>query len=196
LDFVRRERFADNTVERQRKPDSSSTQTARRWLPPCRARGIAASVRSSGTWRKATDDVCSDGALVTSGDGAGLPIEFPRALGNVLRHNSFVASRQNGVILTSRKRDAARDPSASVVGTVVEFNAVRDAPVAYHVAEGADLAVVRRNHAYNWSFVNEAKPPTVALQIDAPDVRVACGQNTVEGRSGTPDVTIIEKKQP
>ena len=41
---------------------------------------------------------CSAGALVTSGDAAALPVEFPRALGNVLRHNSLIRNRSDGVV--------------------------------------------------------------------------------------------------
>lgn len=70
---------------------------------------------------------------MTSGDENNLPIEFPRALGNVLRHNSFIHNRTDGVILTSRHTPpGVKDSGASVTGTIVEFNIVRDAQVAYH----------------------------------------------------------------
>jgi hypothetical protein len=188
---------AGNTVERQRKPGLffyASGTTLASSMPRTWNRGI-----SPLFWNLAEGnrtDTCSDGALVTSGDAPGLPVEFPRALGTVLRHNSFVQSRQNGVIVTSRKAGAGvADRSASVVGTVVEFNVVRDAPVAYHVAESADGVVLRRNHAYAWQPVNNATNVAVAFQIDSPASRIALDANSAEGKSGTKDATISELKK-
>ncbi len=188
---------AGNTVERQRKPGLffyASGTTLASSMPRTWNRGI-----SPLFWNLAEGnrtDTCSDGALVTSGDAAGLPIEFPRALGNVLRHNSFVESRQNGVIVVSRKGSAAAgDRSASVVGTVVEHNVVRDAPVAYRAAEGADGVVLRRNHAYAWNAPKNEAQPAVAFQIDSSGTRFAVEANSVEGRAGVKDATIVEMKK-
>ncbi len=187
---------ARNTVERQRKPGLffyANGTTLASSMPRTWNRGI-----SPLFWNLAEGnrtDECSDGALVTSGDAPGLPLEFPRALGNVLRHNSFIRSRQSGVIVTSRKRDSAKDPSASVVGTVVEFNVVRDAPVAYRAAEGSDAVVFRRDHAYAWVPVSGAAEPAVAFQIDSPSAACALEQNTVEGKTGVKDGSILELKK-
>ena len=69
----------------------------------------------------------------------------------MLRHNSFVRSRTDGVVLNSRGTIAGvKDTSAAVVGTIVEFNVVRDAQTAYHAAASSDATVFRRNHAYFW----------------------------------------------
>lgn len=141
-------------------------------------------------------DECSAGALVTSGDAGNLPIEFPRALGNVLRHNSFIRNRTDGVIIVSRKGDAAKgDVSPSILGTVVEFNVVRDAETGYHAASGSDGVVFRRNHACFWYPVSLSTKPPVAFQIDTPGATVAVGENSVEGRMGVPDKAVVPLKQ-
>lgn len=185
--------IAGNTIERQRKPGLflyANGSTLASSMPRTWNRGVSPLFWNL-TEGNRTDE-CSDGALVTSGDAAGLPIEFPRALGNVLRHNSFAHSRQNGVIVTSRKSESGADISASVVGTVVELNVVRDAPIAYHVAQGCDGVVLRRDHAYFWD-PGFASP--VAFQLDGPAARVALDVNTVEGKTGTGERAIQEIKK-
>lgn len=186
-----------NTVARQRKPGLflyANGTTLASSMPRTWNRGI-----SPLFWNLAEGnrtDECSDGALVTSGDAGNLPIEFPRALGNVLRHNSFIRSRGNGVVIASRKPDFnGLDRSASIVGTVVEFNVVRDAPVAYHAGEGCDEVVLRRNHAYAWYPVDRAPAPSVAFQIDSPATRYVAEKNSVEGKTGVKDATILELKK-
>jgi hypothetical protein len=188
--------IAGNTIARQRKPGLflyANSSTLASSMPRTWNRGVSPLFWNLAEGNRTEE--CSDGALVTSGDAPGLPIEFPRALGNVLRHNSFVRSRQNGVIVTSRKSESAADTSASVVGTVVELNVVRDAPVAYHVAQGCDGVVLRRNHAYAWHPVNNATNAAVAFQLDSPDTRFALEANTVEGKAGVKDATITEVKK-
>ena len=186
-----------NTITRQRKQGLflyANGTTLASSMPRTWNRGISPLFWNLAEGNRA--DECSDGALVTSGDAAGLPIDFPRALGNVLRHNSFVRSRQNGVIITSRKSDlGGLDRSASIVGTIVEFNVVRDAPVAYHAGEGCDGAVLRRNHAYAWYPVNNSTNAAVAFQIDNPATRFSLEANTVEGKTGTGDRSIQELKK-
>ncbi len=186
-----------NTIERQRKPGLflyANGSTLASSMPRTWNRGI-----SPLFWNLAEGnrvDECSDGALVTSGDAANLPIEFPRALGNVLRHNTFVRARGNGVVITSRKAHlGGADRSASVVGTVVEFNVVRDAPVAFRAAEGSDAIVLRRNHAYFWYPVNTASELPVAFQIDNPAARIALDVNSIEGKTGTGDGSFQDVRQ-
>lgn len=187
---------AGNTIARQRKPGLflyANGTTLASSMPRTWNRGISPLFWNLAEGNRA--DECSDGALVTSGDAAGLPVDFPRALGNVLRHNTFIRSRQNGVILTSRKREETRDASASVVGTVVEFNVVRDAPAAYRAAQGSDFSVFRRNHAYAWYPANGSAEPVAAFLLDVPDATVAIEQNSVEGKTGVKDGSIIEVKK-
>jgi len=93
---------------------------------------------------------CTDGAHVSAGDHESLPIEFPRCAGNVMRHNSLLNNRARGLAIGGRERNGS-DTSPSVVGTIVEFNMVRGSQgPAYRVGNGADLAVLRRNHAFFW----------------------------------------------
>ena len=183
-----------NTIARQRKPGIflyANGTTLASSMPRTWNRGI-----SPLFWNLAEGnrtDTCSEGALVTSGDYAGLPVEFPRALGNVLRHNSFISSRGNGVNIVSRKRKVeSGDSSASVMGTIVEFNVVRDAPVGYHMGSGSSETLLRRNHAYFW---NEAITSPVAFLVDEPDSRYKITGNTFEGKSGVPNKSIIELKK-
>ena len=177
---------AGNTIARVRKPAifmfahgttlaSSMPRTWNRGLAPLLFNHIEGN----------SSDEASAGILVTSGDYAGIPIQFPRALGNVLRHNTMIRSRSDGVIIRSRRSDADEDTSPSVLGTVVEHNVVRDAQCAYHAGSGADGIVFHRNHAYFWYPVNNAPEPPAAFQIDRPDAKVAIDKNTIEGIHGT-----------
>jgi hypothetical protein len=188
--------IASNTIARQRRPGLflyANGTTLASSMPRTWNRGI-----SPLFWNVAEGnrtDECSAGVLVTSGDEGPLPIEFPRALGNVLRHNSFFKNRTDGVILTSRPTPAGMgDTSASVVGTIVEFNVVRDAQTAYHAGSSSDATVFRRNHAYFWYPVNNSGQKPVAFQVDAPKTTVALEQNAIEGIQGVPDDSLIELK--
>lgn len=140
---------------------------------------------------------CSAGALVTSGDDPKLPIEFPRALGNVLRHNSFIRNRTDGVIIVSRKGQAAQgDTSPSILGTIVEYNVVRDAPIAFHSSHGSDGVVFWSNHAYFWYPVSNSDEPCVGFQVDEPDASVSLEGNVVEGKVGEmKPIGVIEVKK-
>ncbi|HOE61753.1 MAG TPA: hypothetical protein PLJ32_04155 [Kiritimatiellia bacterium] len=183
---------AGNTIARQRKQGLffyANGSTLASSMPRTWNRGISPLFWNLAEGNRTEE--CSDGVLVTSGDAPNLPIAFPRALGNVLRHNSFIRSRHNGVILTSRKRGGG-DDSASVVGTVVEFNVVRDAPVAYRAAGGSDVVVLRRNHAYAWHPALHAPEPPVAFRIDRSATHCALEANSVEGRSGVKDNNVRE----
>jgi hypothetical protein len=187
-----------NTIARQRKPGLffyANGTTLASSMPRTWNRGI-----SPLFWNVAEGnrvDECSDGALITSGDAPDLPVEFPRALGNVLRHNSFIRSRGDGVVLTSRKgSDKTPDTAASIFGTIAEFNLVRDAQAAYRSGHSADAVVWRRNHAYFWYPVNNANRPPVAFQVDDPKTTMAEEQNTVEGPNGGPTGDIIMLKKP
>ncbi|MCX7824672.1 MAG: hypothetical protein N2689_03850 [Verrucomicrobiae bacterium] len=184
---------AANTIARQRKPGLflyANGTTLASSMPRTWNRGISPLFWNECVGNRVED--CSAGALVTSGDYPSVPIEFPRALGNVLRHNSFIRSRGDGVILASRRAAPGRDTSPSVAGTIVEFNVVRDAMTAYHAGASADAAVFRRNHAYFWYPVNNATNAPVAFQIDEPGATVAIEQNSVEGRNGVGEKGITE----
>ena len=187
-----------NTIARQRKPGLffyANGTTLASSMPRTWNRGISPLFWNLAEGNRVEE--CSDGALVTSGDAADLPIEFPRALGNVLRHNSFLRSRGDGVVLTSRKGSGKTpDTAASIFGTIAEFNVVRDAQTAYRTGHSADAVVWRRNHAYFWYPVNTPNRPPVAFQIDDLKTTVADELNTVEGPNGVPSPDIILLKKP
>ena len=190
--------ISGNTIARQRRPGLyfyANGTTLSSSMPRTWNRGI-----SPLFWNVAEGnrcDECSVGALITSGDDPGLPVEFPRVLGNVLRHNSFVRSRIEGVVLGGRRAAAGvQDASASVVGTIVEFNVVRDALSAFHAADSWDALVLRRNHAYFWYPVNNLSSPPTAFQLDESDRAVAIEKNSIENISGDRDPGITELRRP
>ena len=190
--------ISGNTIARQRKPGLvlyANGTTLASSMPRTWNRGI-----SPLFWNVAEGnhtEECSAGALVTSGDEGRLPIEFPRALGNVLRHNSFIRNRTDGVILASRRAPpGVKDTSASIVGTIVEFNVVRDGTVGYHAGQSCDATVFRRNHAYFWYPVNNSTNAPVAFQIDDADTTAAIEKNSIEGIHGVHDGRIIDLKKP
>jgi hypothetical protein len=114
-----------------------------------------------------------------------LPVEFPRCLGNTLRHNSFTASRTDGLLMIGDRPANDPQPAAVVQGTIAEFNLVRDATICYHVASSADATLLRRNHAYSWYPVNLQPGPRVAFQVDSDKATAVLELNTTEGHDGT-----------
>ncbi len=186
-----------NTIARQRKPGLflyASGTTLAGSMPRTWNRGITPLFFNHVEGNRAEE--CSAGALVTSGDTGNLPIEFPRALGNLLRHNSFVRSRTDGVTISGRPvRSEGPDRSSAVCGTLVEFNVSRDAQNGYRIS-GGDFSVIRRNHAFFWypTAFGENKPAGVA--VDQPGLTAAIELNSIEGIHGTGDAKIPEVKRP
>ena len=124
-------------------------------------------------------DETGGGALLTSGERPNLPVEFPRCLGNVLRHNSFTRSRGDGLLVTGDRPANERQPAAVVQGTIAEFNVVRDAAVCYRVAHSADATLLRRNHAYSWNPIDQ-RSPRAAFQMDDAKAAAVIESNTTE----------------
>ncbi|MDG3006262.1 hypothetical protein [Paludisphaera mucosa] len=189
---------AGNSIHRQRKAGVFIYATATNLassMPRTWNEGIAPT-----SWNVAEGnlaDECSPGLLVISGESGRLPVDFPRALGNVVRRNSLIRSRTDGVILQGRgPTEGVVDAAAGVAGTIVEFNVVRDARVGYHAGAGADGVVFRRNHAYFWGPVDADPGPATAFQVDRRDAATAIELNSVEGPNGTPDGKTIELKTP
>ena len=189
---------AGNTIARQRKPGLflyANGTTLASSMPRTWNRGISPLFWNLCEGNRTEE--CSAGALVTSGDEHSLPIEFPRALGNVLRHNSFIRSRTDGLVITSRSTPpGVKDSSASIAGTVVEFNVVRDAQTGYHAASSCDAVVFRRNHAYFWYPVSRATNAPVAFQVDDARTTFAIEKNSIEGIHGDHDGRTIDLKRP
>ncbi len=114
-----------------------------------------------------------------------------------MRHNTFTRNRTDGVILTSRPTPSGvKDTSASVVGTLVEFNVVRDAGVAYHAASSSDMTVFRRNHAYFWFPVSSSRDRPIAFQVDRAESTSVFELNSIEGIQGGHDSSLIDLKTP
>ncbi len=184
---------AANSIARMRKPALflyANGTTLASSMPRTWNRGISPLFFNYVEGNRA--EQCSAGALITSGDYPDVPVEFPRALGNVLRHNSFIASRGDGVVLTSRKgTPEAGDTAPSILGTIVEFNVVRDARCGYHSGAGNDGALFRRNHAYFWYPVDHSLQPPVAFRVDRPKADVVMKENTIEGTTGVPNAKQI-----
>lgn len=177
--------ISGNTIARQRKPGLflyANGTTLASSMPRTWNRGISPLFWNVAEGNRAEE--CSVGALVTSGDAPGLPVEFPRALGNVLRHNSFIRNRTDGVTV-----------NASAAGTIAEFNVVRDALVGYRNAAQADATVFRRNHAYFWYPVSHSTNAPVAFQVDDPDATVAIEKNSIESVHGVSDKRVIDLKR-
>ncbi len=187
-----------NSIARMRRPAFflySNGTTLASSMPRTWNRGISPLFFNHIEGNRATE--CNAGALVTSGDDAKIPINFPRALGNIIRHNSFDRNCTDGVIIASRKGNPAEgDTSPSILGTVVEFNVVRDASIAYHSGNGSNGVLFRRNHAYFWYPVNKSTDPLVGFQIDVPGANVVLDQNDVEGKGGEENPrNVIEVKK-
>jgi hypothetical protein len=117
-------------------------------------------------------------------DEFGLPIEFPRGLGNVVRHCSLVRSRHDGVSVLVNGAAKKPQPVAAMQGTIVESNLVRDATAYYHVGRLVEATLLRRNHAYSWDVVRPGVEPPVAFRIDDEKATAVLELNTTEGREG------------
>jgi hypothetical protein len=179
--------IANNSIARQRGSGIhlyTSASTLASSMPRTYNRGIAPLFWNLVEGNRAEE--CSGGISVSSGSGPHLPVEFPPALGNVIRHNSFIRNREDGVGLSDPRRPlpGASQTSPSVAGTLVEFNVVRDATIGYHSNIGNDDAVFRRNHAYFWYPVNNSGDPGVAFQVDRPDAVVIIDANDSEDKHG------------
>jgi len=101
------------------------------------------------------------------------------------------------VILTSRPTPTGvKDTSASVAGTLVEFNVVRNASTAYHAAVSVNATVFRRNHAYFWYPVNHSPDRPVAFQVDTGRSSTVLELNSIEGIHGVHDPSLIDLRTP
>lgn len=190
--------LSDNQVQRQRKPGLylyGNCSTLASSMPQTWNRGIGPLYFNHIEGTRCDETSC--GALVVSGEAPGLPVEFPRCLGNVLRHNSFLRNRTDGLLITGSRPAGEQQPAAVVQGTIAEFNVVRDALAGYHVAQSAQATLLRRNHAYFWYPVSLQAGPRVAFLIDNEQASAVIGDNSVEGIHGDTDgQVIVEQRGP
>jgi hypothetical protein len=114
---------------------------------------------------------------------------------NVLWHNSFVRSRTDGVRITGNRPADEQQSTAAILGTIAEFNVVRDASVGYRVARSAEATLLRRNHPYFWYPVNQQPGPRVAFQVANEKAAVALELNSVEGIHGGSDRQIVPEQR-
>lgn len=190
--------ISGNEVLRMRKPGLylyGNCTTLASSMPPTWNRGIGPLYFNHIEGTRCDETSC--GALVVSGEMHNLPVEFPRCLGNVLRHNSFLRSRTDGLLITGSRPAGEQQPAAVVQGTIAEFNVARDASIGYHVARSAEATLLRRDHAYFWYPVNLDPGPPTAFLIDDESASAVVEQNSAEGIHGTHDGRIvIEKRGP
>ena len=140
-------------------------------------------------------DETSCGIYLAAGNRFGLPVDFPRCLGNVLRHNSMIRNRTDGILVNGQQPGQSNHTSPSVLGTIAEFNVVRDAQNAYHLTPGVDATLLRRNHAYFWYPVKAEPYTPVGFLIDDPQPVTIVEQNSIEGTQGTGDRTVIPEQR-
>ena len=188
--------LSGNVVERMRKPGLylyGNCTTLASSMHPTWNRGIGPLYFNHIEGTRCDETSC--GALVTSGEMHNLPVEFPRCLGNVLRHNSFVRNRTDGLLVTGNRPAGEQQPATTILGTIAEFNMVRDALVGYHVAQSAEATLLRRDHAYFWYPVSLQPGPRVAFQLDREQSTAVLEQNSVEGIHGDHDSQIVVERR-
>ncbi len=129
------------------------------------------------------------GIRVNTGDSrtANGPLEWPCALGNVVRHNTVVRARQVGIGVDNRGGvgDIEQVPGYSLAGSLIEYNVVRDTPTAYLVNKRAEATLFRRNHGYFWT-----PPPgegAIGLRIEQGAANVVQDANVYEDEVGGTD---------
>jgi len=183
---------SDNEVARQRKPALylyGVCTTLASSMPMTWNRGIGPLYFNHIEGTRAEETSC--GILVISGESEQLPLLFPRCLGNVLRHNGLVKNRTDGILLTGNRKEPGESGYSAVMGTIAEFNLVRDALRGFHVANSVEGTVSRRNHVYFWYPVSIQTEPPVAFQINNPNSTTVLELNSVEGILGVPTGEIV-----
>ncbi|MGQ9503458.1 MAG: hypothetical protein ACUVQR_00990, partial [Thermogutta sp.] len=161
---------SDNEVARQRKPAVflyGTCTTLASSMPMTWNHGIGPLYFNHVEGTRTEETSC--GIFLVSGESGQLPVLFPRCLGNVLRHNGLIKNRTSGVLITGNRNEPKKDGYTAVMGTIAEFNLVRDALRGFQVARSVEGTVLRRNHIYFWYPVSVQSDLPVAFQIDDPD---------------------------
>jgi len=102
-----------------------------------------------------------------------------------------VKNRTDGILLTGNRKEPGESGYSAVMGTIAEFNLVRDALRGFHVANSVEGTVSRRNHVYFWYPVSIQTEPPVAFQINNPNSTTVLELNSVEGILGVPTGEIV-----
>jgi len=72
-----------------------------------------------------------------------------------------------------------------LVGSFIEFNVVRDAPVAYSADGRAQTTLFRRNHGYYWNI--GPQPDVIGIQLRQGAANMLLEANVFEGPDGGED---------
>lgn len=80
------------------------------------------------------------------------------AIGNVFRYNTGTNSRLNGLAITAGTASPNEKPYRAVLGTIAEFNVMRDQPIAFSAGDCVWDTLFRRDHAYFWDLHSGEKP--------------------------------------
>jgi len=114
--------------------------------------------------------------------GASIPnVEAPGGLFTLPERK--IAS--DGPKIFEHSQEAGPDQSFFVVGEGLT-------EIAYHVSNGVDFVVLRRNHAYFW-YPASISDANIAFQFDVPG-KYYLDQNSVEGSHGTYSQSIKKEK--
>ncbi|MBC7326842.1 right-handed parallel beta-helix repeat-containing protein [bacterium] len=184
--------FARNKIKNQRRQGIflfSATSSLDPQMPASWNRGIGVLLFNTVeyNWIENT----SDGILLYS-DNGNMPVEWPRALGTVIRHNTVVNSRFNAINITGT---LSEDKNPSILGTVIEFNFCRDQRTGIALNPGVRGALIRRNLFYFWNPIL-LDGNSVGMYLGGKDVVVE-NTNNIEGPIGeeNPQGVIREKRQ-
>lgn len=80
------------------------------------------------------------------------------AIGNVFRYNTGTNSRISGLSISAGSSSQDGKPYKAVIGTIAEFNVMRDQPTAYSAGDWVWDTLFRRDHAYFWDVPAGEKP--------------------------------------
>lgn len=184
--------IARNRVECQRRQGIflfASTTGLAPHMPPTWNRGIGPLLFN--TVEENHVEESSEGIMLAA-HGGQEPVEWPRALGNVIRRNTAVKSRFCGIQLSG----VGPRPVAPVQGNIVEFNVLRDQPVGISASPATQGTLVRRNHVYVWDpYLLDHRP--TGLELLGADMTTE--HNNVEGPHGDephPKIQSVRKPAP
>ncbi len=171
-----------NTVAHHRRQGLSlwgRCSTLASSMPRMWNRGLAPCYFNTWEGNRVTDT--THGGYVNGGASRKLTCDFPLVAGTVFRHNSLLDNRSSGMRVSGDGSAAA--PGA--VGTIVEFNLVRNTPsAAYHVGRDTDGTLIRRNHALFWTPPGERLGEHVVTLVDSPGTTVVTENDTEASHPG------------
>jgi hypothetical protein len=175
---------AGNTVRRVRGSGLflySSATTLASSMPRTWNRGLSTCFFN--TVEENWTDVCHDGLLVSTHEETGFRPDFPRTLGTVVRHNTFLSNRRHGLVISRGSAGTTGTPvGPALLGTLVEQNFARDMQTGIASGSGSDGVVLRRNYAYFWHGLATPGSKT-AFRVSRPGAGAWVDENTVEGAS-------------